>query len=156
MQKRTVMSISAVMSIASLALLGTPSAYASGPVKITAAYYDPVRSGPDPDTNAGRNQEYIVIRNSGTQSMKMTGWVLHDAPRLGVTHKYVFHTFTLKPGKSVRVHTGSGTNTATDRYWGETVYVWGDDADTATLQNKAGTVKSSCSWTSTSTVPHYC
>ncbi len=143
------------MAIASLTMLVAPAA-AAGAVKITAAYYDPVPRGPDPDTNAGRNQEYIVIRNGGTTTMKMAGWVLHDVARLGVTHKFVFPAYGLKPGKSVRVHTGSGTNTATDLYWGETVYVWGDDSDTATLQNKAGTVMSTCSWGITSTVPHYC
>ena len=156
MNRRTTRSIAAVMTIASLTMLGAPAANAGGAVKITAAYYDPVPNGPDPGTNAGRNQEYIVIRNGGTSTMKMAGWVLHDAARLGVTHKFVFPAYGLKPGKSVRVHTGSGTNTATDLYWGETVYVWGDDADTATLQYKAGTVMSTCSLGITSTVPHYC
>ena len=86
----------------------------------------------------------------------MGGWVLHDAPRLGTVNRFVFPRFTLRPGKLVRIHTGIGTNTRTDLYWGKTYYVWGDDADTATLQNKAGTIVSTCSWTSLGTSPKYC
>ncbi|MEP7060629.1 MAG: lamin tail domain-containing protein [Actinomycetota bacterium] len=156
MGKRTATKIGAVMAIMSLATFIAPAAYAAGPVKITAAYYDPVNNGPEPNTNAWRNKEYIVIRNSGNRSMKMANWVLHDKARSGVTHKFVFPGFTLRPGKSVRVHTGSGSNTSTDLYWGETVYVWGDDSDTATLQNRAGTVMSTCSWGINSPVPQYC
>ncbi len=135
---------------------GTSIAFASGTVKIAAAYYDPNPTGPDPDTNAGRNQEYIVIRNSGSRGVSLTGWVLHDVARAGVTNRYVFPSFTLRPGKSVRVHTGSGTNSATDLYWGKTVYVWGDDSDTATLQSRSGAVMSTCGWTATDTTPHFC
>ena len=133
---------------------GTPAS-AVGSIRITAAYYDPY-PGPDPDTNAARNHEYIVIRNNGSKAVTLTGYVLHDVPRAGSTNRFVFPRFTLKPGKSVRVHTGSGTNTSTDVYWRRTFYVWGDDADTATLLTKSGATASRCSWTSTSSSPKFC
>jgi hypothetical protein len=133
---------------------GTPAS-ATGTVSITAAYYDPY-PGPDPNTNAARNHEYIVIRNNGSKAIALTGYVLHDVPRAGSTNRFVFPRFTLRPGKSVRVHTGSGTNTATDLYWRRTFYVWGDDADTATLQRKSGGTASQCSWTATSSSPKFC
>jgi hypothetical protein len=138
------------------AVIPASPASAGGPIKITAAYYDPVQNGPDPDTNAGRNTEYIVIRNGGSKSLPLTGFVLHDAPRLGSTNRFVFPKFTLRAGKSVRIHTGSGSNNATDLYWGKTVYVWGDDSDTATLVNRSGSNVSVCSWGVNSTSPHYC
>lgn len=142
--------------LASAGLTAAPSpAGAAGPVKITAAYYDPFK-GPDPNTTAGRNQEYIVLRNNGTKAMKLGGWKLHDVPRAGVTNTFKFPAFTLRPGKSVRIHTGAGSNTATDLYWGKSFYVWGDDADKATLQNRAGSIVSTCAWTSTDTSPKYC
>jgi hypothetical protein len=147
----TVLTLSATFAV----LIPPAPASAGGPVKITAAYYDPY-IGPDPDTNAGRNLEYIVIRNGGSRSIALTGFVLHDVPRTGSTNRFVFPKFTLRPGKSVRVHTGSGSNSSTDLYWGKSVYVWGDDADTATLQNKAGSNVSVCSWGTASTSPHYC
>ncbi len=130
-------------------------AWAVGRVKITAAYYDPNPSGPDPDTNTGRNHEYIVIHNSGSRRVTMTGWVLHDVPRAGTTHRFVFPTFRLRPGKTVRIHTGSGSNNSTDLYWGSSVYIWGDDSDTATLV-KRGTTMSSCHWTSSDSAPKFC
>jgi hypothetical protein len=154
---RTVATLTALVSLAaSYMILGAGPASAAGTVKIVAAYFDPIPNGPDPNTAAGRNQEYIVIRNSGSQGVALAGWVLHDVPRLGLTHRYVFPSFTLRPGRSVRVHTGPGTNSGTDLYWGEPDYVWGDDSDTATLQNRSGAVMSSCAWTVADTSPHFC
>jgi P pilus assembly chaperone PapD len=146
----------ATATIATTATLFSASAAsAAGPVKITAAYYDPNPGGPDPDTNAGRNQEYIVIRNSGSHRVTMTGWVLHDVPRSGSTNKFVFPSFKLRPGKTVRVHTGSGSNTSTDLYWGSSVYIWGDDSDTATLV-RSGTTMSTCGWGTGDSPPKFC
>lgn len=154
---RFISTLAVAVSLATgIANIGAPTASAASNVKITAAYFDPNPSGPDPDTNAGRDAEYIVIRNSGTRSIRLTKWVLHDAPRAGAVNKYVFPSFKLGPGKTVRVHTGSGTNNATDLYWGKTVYVWGDDSDTATLQDGSGKVVSTCHWGTADTSPHYC
>lgn len=131
-------------------------AMASSPVKITAAYYDPV-NGPDPATNAYRNKEFIVVRNSGTTTVTLTAWTLRDLARpTTLAHVYKFPAFKLGPGKSVRVHTGSGSNTATDLYWGMSTYVWGDDSDTATLKSATGSTVSSCSWTTLSSSPRFC
>lgn len=133
-----------------------PVANALSPVRIYAAYYDPF-VGPDPATNDGRNQEYIVVRNYSSTSVKLTGWTLRDLARVSIPSSvYTFPAFTLKGGSRVRVHTGIGTNTATDLYWGLSYYVWGDDSDTATLKNASGTTVSTCSWLSTDTSPHYC
>src|SRR5438876_2831256 len=130
--------------------VSAPPALAASKVRITAAYYDP-NPGPDPDTNAGRNHEYIVIRNFRATKVALTGWILHDVPRAGTVNRFVFPKFVLGPGRVVRIHTGSGSNTRTDLYWGKTFYVWGDDSDTATLQNKARTVVDRRSWTSPNT-----
>jgi len=150
-----------VAAAVTLTVLGSiavsaPPALAASKVRITAAYYDPNPGGPDPDTNAGRNHEYIVIRNFRATKLALTGWVLHDVPRAGTVNRFVFPKFALGPGKVVRIHTGSGSNTRMDLYWGKTFYVWGDDSDTATLQNKARTVVDRCSWTSANTSPAYC
>lgn len=150
--------IATVLAAASIATtvtaLSAAPAWAVGKVKITAAYFDP-GPGSDPDTNAGRNQEYIVIHNSGSRRVRMTGWVLHDVPRAGTTNRFVFPSFRLRPGATVRVHTGSGTNSSSDLYWRSSVYVWGDDSDTATLV-KSGTTMSTCGWTSTNSSPRFC
>lgn len=154
---RQILAVTATLILATTMIVASPKiAQSASKARIYAAYYDPNTSGPDPDTNAGRNSEYIVIRNYSTVRVRMRGWVLHDVPRLGTVNRFVFPTFTLRPGKVVRIHTGTGANTRTDLYWGKTTYVWGDDSDTATLQNRAGTIMSTCGWTSTSTSPKYC
>jgi hypothetical protein len=48
---------------------------------------------------------------------------------------------------NVYVHTGSGTNNATNRYWGKSGYIWNNGGDTATLRAGAKTIDS-CKWTS--------
>jgi hypothetical protein len=45
----------------------------------------------------------------------------------------------------VKIHTGRGTNTQTNRYWGRRAYVW-NTGDRATLKNRAGTVIDRCSY----------
>jgi hypothetical protein len=62
----------------------------------------------------------------------------------------------LRPGATVKIHTGKGTNTAYHRYWGRGWYVWNNTGDKATLRNKAGTVKDTCAWTSRGSGYKYC
>ena len=143
-----------LVSAIAMPLVGSQTpAVAAGKAKITAVYFDP---GPGSDPLSQLNQEYVVIRNTSTHRLRMTGWKLHDVPRAGTVHTYRFPRFVLRPGKSVRIHTGKGSNTRTDLYWGRSDYVWGDDSDKATLVNKAGTVVSTCGWTSTATSPKFC
>lgn len=150
MRKLLATALATASIFATAAVDASTPALAAGRVKITAAYYDP-GPGSDPDTNYWRNQEYIVIHNSGSRRVRMTGWVLHDVPR-GTPNRFVFPSFRLRPGATVRVHTGSGTNSSSDLYWGSSVYVWGDDSDTATLV-KSGTTMSTCGWTSANSSP---
>lgn len=63
----------------------------------------------------------------------MTGWTLQDA----AATTYTFPTFTLPCGGIVKVHTDSGTNTATDLWWGRSSAVWNNSGDTATLRDGA-------------------
>ena len=117
-------------------------------MKVTAAYFQ-VDGAPSPPTNIWLNKEYIVVRNMGTTSAVLTGWTLRDLARPGIpSHVYKFPTsFHLAGGAIVRVHTGAGTNTAADLYWHLTVFVWGDDSDTATLKNASAVTVSTCAWT---------
>ena len=78
--------------------------------------------------------EYVLIRNLGATPVSMTGWTLHDEAR----NTFVFPTFSLAPGASVRVWTGSGTNTAGDLYWGRGVAVWNNVGDRGYLRDRDG------------------
>lgn len=143
-----------LLSAVVIPLVGPPTpAVAGGGAKITAVYFDP---GPGPDPQSQLNQEYVVIRNTTKHRLRMKGWKLHDIPRSGSVNTYRFPRFVLKPGKSVRIHTGKGSRTHSDLYWGLTYYVWGDDSDKATLQNRSGAVLSTCGWTAAAASPKFC
>jgi hypothetical protein len=77
--------------------------------------------GPDlPVTNAKLNREFVTLKNTGRTSRDLTGWTVGDL----AGHVYTFGRFTLKPGSKVVIHTGSGTNSSTDRYWNHGYYIW--------------------------------
>jgi Lamin Tail Domain len=149
---------SIAVAVAALVLLPAGPASAAARVRITAVYYDPNSAGPDPATNAGRNQEYVVVHNSGTTTAGLGGWTLRDQPRpTSPSHVYRFpSSYRLRPGATVRVHTGKGSNTQTDLYWGLSFYTWGDDSDKATLKNGGGAIVDSCSWTAADHSPKFC
>jgi|Deesub1362B_J571_1020462.scaffolds.fasta_scaffold00037_120 hypothetical protein len=89
------------------------------------------------------NDEYVIIANLGCKEENLLGWQLKD--KTGYT--YVFPEFVLKGGKLVTVHTGSGTNSDTELYWGRGSPVWNNNGDTAYLYASNGTLIDSCSWT---------
>lgn len=154
---RRVASLAVPLTVMGLVLSTAGAAQATlPPIKVTAAYFQ-VDGAPKPPTNYYLNKEYIVVRNMGKASYTITGWTLRDLARPGIpAHVYKFPTFSLAAGASVRVHTGSGTNSKTDLYWRQTVFVWGDDSDTATLKTGAGTTVSTCSWASGNASPKFC
>jgi hypothetical protein len=98
-----------------------------------------------PITNARLNGEYFVVKNLGTTTVNINGFTVSDAQ----SHVYTFPSTGLAAGTGIRVHTGRGTNTRTDRYWNRSTYVWNNPGDTATLRNAAGTELDVCGWTST-------
>lgn len=112
------------------------------PLRFTLIQYDP--PGDDlPATPAKLNAEYVTIYNPTAIARTMTGFRVHD---LGPDHTYKFATFQLGPHKSVRLHTGPGRNTATNRYWNLDNYVWNNTGDTAFLVSNIGTAVDSCHW----------
>ncbi len=84
--------------------------------------------------------EYITIDNLGSGAETLTGWKIHDLANNTFTFPGVLpdSPFILSAGASVIVHTGSGTNSATDLYWGRGLPVWNESSDFATLKNSAG------------------
>jgi Lamin Tail Domain len=55
----------------------------------------------------------VTITNTGTTTRTLTGWTVRDL----ANHVYTIPSFKLGAGKSVRLHTGKGTNSSTDLYW---------------------------------------
>jgi len=79
--------------------------------------------------------EAIFIFNGG-RAVRMEGWTLADVQE----NVYTFPNLFLGTGGSVRVHTGRGSNSATDLYWGLDAPVWGEPGDVATLRDESGLV----------------
>ncbi|CAL9435506.1 MULTISPECIES: lamin tail domain-containing protein [Streptomyces] len=130
-------------------LLSTP-AQAAGGVKIHHVWFD--SPGTDNRSNKSLNGEWVQLKNTSSQAVSLKGWVLKDASN----HKYVFPNIKIGAGKYLKIHTGSGTNTASDRYQGRRAYVWNNDKDTATLTKAGGGKVASCSWTTRDPSDKYC
>ncbi len=116
------------------------AAFAAPAVRFSAVQYD--SPGNDTGSNRSVNAEWIKVTNRSSQARTLTGWTIRDT----ANHVYRFGTFKLGAGNSVRLHTGKGSNTRTDRYWGEGYYVWNNTGDKAILRNSQGTTVDTCSW----------
>lgn len=88
------------------------------------------------------NQEWITVTNQGRQSVNLDHWTLSDSDH----HVYRFTHVTLRAHQSVRIHTGSGRNTARDLYQAGRRSVWDTGRDTATLRDNRGHVVDTESW----------
>jgi micrococcal nuclease len=83
------------------------------------------------------NDEYVVLRNRGDTTLDLSGWTVSD----DVAHTYRFPDgASLAAGEPVTIHTGTWTDTASDRYWGRSSPVWNNDGDTVTVRAVNGTV----------------
>jgi hypothetical protein len=118
-------------------------ASAAPAIRFSKVYYDSPGT-PDRGSNRSLNGEWAAIHNYSATSKTLTGWTVRDPER----HVYKFPTFTLRPGTTVRLHTGKGTNSHTDIYWGASWYVWNNTSDKAILNNRAGTTIDTCAWSS--------
>jgi hypothetical protein len=142
--------ILATVSGALLLLVGvaSPAPAAGGRVHFTTIHY---RSGSTLTTNYYLNKEYVTIANGKSRTVRMRGWKLIDERTAANGGNKVFHfpRFRLRPGEVVRVHTGKGTRTRHDLYWGLSGYTWDDNgSDTAYLRNRAGTLVDTCTYDS--------
>ncbi|MET8090156.1 lamin tail domain-containing protein [Micromonospora sp. NPDC005220] len=121
--------------------IGAPAQAATPAIMITKAYYN--SPGSDTGSNTSLNAEYVRLTNKRTSTINLKSWTLRDKSN----HVYTFSSnFNLKAGASVVIHTGKGTNTGSNRYWGRAPYVWNNTGDTAYLRNSAGAAIDSCSW----------
>ena len=135
MNKQVAAVLIAVMSV----LMAAPAEAASS-VRFSNVQYD--SPGKDTGSLASLNAEWIRISNHGSRAVELTGWTVRDK----AGHVFRFPQFTLKAGRSVRVHTGPGRNTATDLHWGSHAYIWNNTGDRAALKNRALRTVDLCRW----------
>ena len=91
-----------------------------------------------PDDAHNINEEWVEVVNTGS-AVSLSGWTVHDE---GPNYTFAFPSgFTLAGGGRVKIHSGSGTDTATDLYWGRSQHVWNNTGvDIAYLVNGTGSV----------------
>lgn len=141
MKNRTLATLALAAALGITATSGIP-AQAANPT-LHFSYAVPNSPGRDTGSNSSLNGEWVRLKNSSSHtSYNLTGWTIRDRS----AHVYKFGSFILKPGASVTLHTGRGSNTASNRYWGKTWYVWNNTGDEAYLRNTGGTTKDTCSW----------
>ena len=76
--------------------------------------------------------EYLCLKNEDQRPADMSAWVIRNV--LG--RSYNFPTgFTLAPGAVVKLHTGAGTDSATDLYWNYRVKPAWEKGDKLTLHS---------------------
>jgi len=122
------------------ATLGTAAQASSSPVVIHEIYYN--SPGSDRGSNSSLNAEWVELHNPSARAVSLTHWTLRDKAH----HVYKFGNYSLKAHGYVKVHTGKGSNTPANRYWGHSWYIWNNNGDAATLENSGGTVQSRCSY----------
>src|SRR3954447_13783307 len=116
------------------------AATASAGIRITQINFD--SPGADTGSNSSLNAEWVRLKNTGSSGKVISGWTVRDTSN----HVYKFGMFKLGAGKSVTIHTGKGSNTASNRYWRSDEYIWNNDGDRAKLKSKAGNVIDTCSY----------
>jgi|GEM_PF-1150428 len=109
--------------------------------QITVVIYEVHYDAAGDDWN-NLNDEYVAIKNVGCAALSLTGWRLMDL----AGHTFIFPGFSLNPGATVTVYTGSGTNTATALYWGSGSPIWNNDHDTAYLYDQNMNLIDKKSW----------
>ncbi|MDN0199783.1 lamin tail domain-containing protein [Streptomyces sp. S.PNR 29] len=125
-------------------------AEAAGGVVIRHVWFD--SPGSDTGSNSSLNGEWVEIKNTSGSAISLKGWILKDK----ANHKYVFPNVRIGAGKTMKVKTGSGSDTTSTKYQDRGWYVWNNTSDTATLTKASGTKADSCSWTTRDPSDKYC
>ena len=80
------------------------------------------------------NDEVVVFKNLGNVPLDLTGWSISDE----ANQSYLVPRFTLGPGKTFTLYTGSGKNTDAALYWGRQKTVWNKGGDTVIVKDATG------------------
>lgn len=117
------------------ATASTPAtAVTDGAVSLRVAEIHADAAGND---HENENDEYVVLENAGTTAVGLTGWTLGDA----AGHTFTFpNGFSLGPGETVTIRTGSGTNTTDTLYWGSDSAIWNNGGDDIILRDPDGEI----------------
>jgi LysM repeat protein len=119
--------------------------FSGQPLVIPPAGTQPATATPEPPSPAGiriravnnpgdLTTEHVEIVNDGTVGLNLQGWKVQRAGG----PEYTFGDLLLLPGSSVRLYSGTGTDSTIARYWGQSAAVWqsGAQAGLASAQGR--------------------
>jgi micrococcal nuclease len=88
------------------------------------------------DDRENPNGEYVVLANRAADPLSVGNWTVSDA----ADHTYTFlPDVTIPAGGSIRLYSGSGTDSATEFYRSEGP-IWNNGGDTVSVRAENGTV----------------
>ena len=86
--------------------------------------------------NDDLDDEYVTLKNTGSSAVNLSGWTVSDE----ADHTYTFSSgVSLGAGETITLHTGSGSDSASDVYWGRSSAVWNNGGDTVYVRTGTGT-----------------
>lgn len=85
--------------------------------------------------DAGPDEEYLVFKNTGDEPLTLAGWTVESEG--GQSYRFP-DGFTLGVGERVTLHSGHGTDSDTDLYWGADESIWAATGDTVAVETPAG------------------
>lgn len=96
-----------------------------------------IHADADGNDHDNLNDEYVVLKNSGNDAVDIAGWTISDDS--GHTYR-VPSGVSMKPGATLTLYSGAGSNSASKLYWGSVSAVWNNGGDTIIVRNAAGDV----------------
>ncbi|WP_255494161.1 lamin tail domain-containing protein [Halarchaeum sp. CBA1220] len=115
----------------------TTTTVADGGTDPSALIAAQIHADAEGDESSNLNDEYVVFENTGETALDMGGWTVQDES--GKTYT-VPDEFVLDAGAQVTLHTGSGSDTDRDLYWGYGSAVWNNGGDTVIVTTDTGEV----------------
>ncbi|TAK20822.1 MAG: lamin tail domain-containing protein [Chloroflexota bacterium] len=110
----------------------TPPAQVASGARISEAAPPRVVIDRDCSKIEDSDDEYVCMKNDDQRPAEMGSWVIRNV----MGRSYNFPTgFNLPPGATVKLHTGAGTDSATDLYWNYQVKPAWEKTDKLTLHN---------------------
>lgn len=99
---------------------------------------DEIRENPVGPDERHLDQEYVRFRNEGTAPLDIAGWTVENE----AGDAFTFPDDTeLAPGERVTLHSGPGTNTEFEFFWGADRPRWRNTGDTVRVRDADGTLR---------------
>lgn len=111
----------------------TPSANTMQPPMFSKVTIADVNQ-PSGFTGTALSEEYIVLLNFG-KPIDLAGWTL----TVSDGRRYIFANTLLETNGIVKIHTGTGTNTQNDLYWGQTASIF-KNGGIIVLKDRSGAI----------------